>query len=166
MSPQDTLPVGQDRPAEPAPSEAPPPENLAEELLDALAQVLEVLVAELPLLRAMRTAEIGRLAERKVRAASGYHALLQKLSGEPALAEGFSAEQRRSLRQAAQRVAAATTDNALALRAGLEANHRLVRVIASAVESQQQGGGYRSLGQARGGGFRQPPPAVSVNRVL
>ena len=166
MNPLDTLPPAEPDPATSA-AERPSPDSLATALLDALGQVLTVLEAELPLLRALRTDEIGGLASAKATAASSYQSLVQKLRAEPALAEGFSATQRAALHQAAQRLAAATTENALALRAGLEANHRLVRVIASAVETQHQGGpNYCPLDGNRGGGFKQTPPAVSVNRVL
>lgn len=154
-------------PPEPLLPETLAPEALAEALLDSLAQVLGVLEAELPLLRAMRTKEIGGLAADKSAATASYQSLLQKLRGEPKLIESFTSAQRVNLRRAALRLAEATAENARALHSGLEANHRLVQVIASAVEKQQLGDtGYRPRGRGHGSAFKLSPPAVSVNRVL
>ena len=62
---------------------------------------------------------------------------------------------------------AATRANARALKAGIEANTRLVRAIALAVhEAHLAGGGYLANGSLGASGAADQPLPVSVNQVL
>jgi len=72
-----------------------------------------------------------------------------------------------AIKAAAESLAAATEANALALRAGIEVNGRLVKAIAHAVRDQQSGGGrYQANGSLSDGRAADALPAVSLNQVL
>lgn len=153
-----------DRQPQPAGASA---EAFAQDLRRAVERVTGVLEREVPLLKALHGRDVDALLEEKRAATDGYTVLAEKLRASPDLLSDLPSAARDDLKAAALRLATATEANARALRAGIEANGRLVKTIAQAVGEQHLGAGrYRPDGRPRTAGSRDPAPACSVNKVL
>ena len=139
----------------------------AEDLRQAVDRITQVLEREVPLLKALKGEAIEALLDEKRAATEGYMALAERLRAAPKLLDGLAPAAREELRTAAGRLTSATEANARALRAGLEANSRLVKTIAQAVTEQSLGNNrYRADGRPRSSAPRGATPACSVNKVL
>lgn len=141
--------------------------QIAEQLTRTAGQLTALMQDEVQLLETMRTAELELLLPEKKAATKTYRDLLGRLAERPELLQDLDAQDKTAIRSAAESLAAATEANALALRAGIEVNGRLVRAIAHAVRDEQRGGDrYQANGSLTDGGPADALPAVSVNQVL
>ena len=142
-------------------------EAFAQDLRQAVDRITQVLEREVPLLKALKSEAIEAMLDEKRAATEGYLALAERLRATPKLLDGLEPAARERLQSAAGRLASATEANARALRAGLEANGRLVKTIAQAVTEQSLGNNrYRADGRPRSSAPRGATPACSVNKVL
>ena len=143
------------------------PSALADRLTSTAGRLSDVIEAEVGLLNAFRLAEVEALQAEKRDLAQDYGALMRQLEERPEVAAGFDNARKSALRAAAERLARATEANALALRAGLDANARLMTSIASAVREAQDGAGnYRADGRSAEAAANKAPLPVSINEVL
>ncbi len=141
--------------------------RIAEQLTRTVGRLTALMQDEVRLLETMRTGEIESLLPDKQAATKTYRDLLGQLADRPELLRDLDSEAKTAIKAAAQDLAAATEANALALRAGIEVNGRLVRAIAHAVRDEQRGGNrYQANGGLSEGGPVDTLPAVSVNQVL
>lgn len=141
--------------------------QIAEQLTRTVGQLTALMQDEVQLLETMRTGEIESLLPEKKSATKTYRDLLGQLAERPELLRGLGPRDKTAIKAAAESLAAATEANALALRAGIEVNGRLVRAIAHAVRDQQQGGTrYQANGSLTAGRPADALPAVSLNQVL
>ena len=142
-------------------------EALAQDLQRAVERVILVFEREVPLLKALKAQDVDGLLAEKRDATEAYTALAAKLRASPDLLKDLPTATRDDLKAAAIRLAEATEANARALRAGIEANGRLVKTIAQAVEEQHLGAGrYRPDGRPRTADTKVAAPACSINQVL
>lgn len=152
---------------EPTPAEPVTAARMAEQLSRTVGDLTALMEGEVRLLQAMRTRELESLLPDKRSAAKSYRELLERLAEQPALLRDLDAPGKAAIKAAAERLAAATAANAHALRAGIEANGRLVKTIAAAVREARPGGDrYQANGSLTDGGSAGTPPALSVNQVL
>ena len=141
--------------------------QIAEQLTRTAGRLAALMQDEVRLLETMRTAEIEALLPEKKSATKTYRDLLGRLAERPELLKDLDAGDKTAIKAAAENLAAATEANALALRAGIEVNGRLVKAIAQAVRDQQRGGDrYQANGSLSDGRPADALPAVSVNQVL
>jgi hypothetical protein len=143
------------------------PQSLSGNLIGAAGRLAELMLGEVKLLEAMRADEIAAQLPDKRAAVTDYRDLFNRLTEQPELLDDLDPATKADLGTAAERLAAATQANARALKAGIEANARLVRAIALAVhEAHLAGGGYLANGSLGASGAADQPLAVSVNQVL
>ena len=143
------------------------PAVLADRLTSTAGRLCDVIETEVGLLNAFRLAEVEALQAEKRDLAQDYGALMGQLEARPETAAAIDNTRRSALRAAAKRLAQATEANALALRAGLDANARLMTSIANAVREAQDGAGnYRADGRSAEAAANKAPRPVSINEVL
>lgn len=143
------------------------PLQLAESLVAAAGQLSEVIETEVGLLKAFKVAEVERLQGRKKALAETYGQLLGQLSARPEVVAEMETSRRSAVRAAAERLVQATEANAIALRAGIEANGRLMTNIAQAVQAQQpRSESYQADGRGADAAEDKTPVSVSLNEVL
>lgn len=143
------------------------PEQMAERLTQAALRLSELMENEVVMLEAMRSREIEAHLPDKRAAAKDYRELIARLADDPSLISDLDPRDKAVIKTAATRLALASEANARALRAGIEANTRLVKAIAQAVrESQALGDRYQANGSLSETGSSEAPLAVSVNQVL
>lgn len=141
--------------------------QIAQELTRTVDRLTALMRGEVELLETMRTSEIEALLPEKKAATKTYNNLLGQLAERPELLRDLDPQDKTAIKAAAESLAAATEANALALRAGIEVNGRLVKAIAHAVRDQQSGGGrYQANGSLSDGRAADALPAVSLNQVL
>jgi hypothetical protein len=115
----------------------------------------------------MRASRLEGLLAEKRSATHEYETLMRELSQEPDAVRNLAAPRKAEIRTAAERLAAETRANARALKAALEAHHRLMESIAAAVRSAQSAGEhYLADGRATGRPRAGAPLAISLNQVL
>ncbi len=143
------------------------PIELAERMTAAAGRLSEVIEAEVGLLRAFKIAEVEHLQAEKKSLAEDYEKLLQGLGKRPEAVTEMGEGRRGALKAAAERLARATEANAIALRAGIEANGRLMSGIARAVQEQRpRSASYHADGRAVGAEADRTPVSVSLDQVL
>ncbi len=143
------------------------PIELAERMTAAAGRLCEVIEAEVGLLRAFKIAEVERLQAEKRSLAEDYEKLLQGLGKRPEAVAEMGDGRRSALKAAAERLVRATEANAIALRAGIEANGRLMSGIARAVQEQRpRSASYHADGRAVGAESDRTPVSVSLDQVL
>ena len=143
------------------------PVELAERMTRAAGRLCDVIEAEVGLLRAFNTAEVERLQAEKKTLAEDYEKLLQGLGKRPEAVAEMGDGPRGALRAAAERLARATEANAIALRAGIEANGRLMSSIARAVQEQRpRSACYHADGRPVEADADRTPVSVSLDQVL
>lgn len=143
------------------------PIELAERMTAAAGRLCEVIEAEVGLLQAFKITEVERLQAEKRSLAEDYEKLLQGLGKRPEAVAEMGDGRRNALKAAAERLARATEANAIALRAGIEANGRLMSGIARAVQEQRpRSASYHADGRTVGAESDRTPVSVSLNQVL
>lgn len=143
-----------------------------EDLLAIVGRLSEVLEQENQALRDQRHREAAALLEEKSRLAQAYESQIKGLREVPAedLAE-VDAELRDQLREAGERVQRQMEENAILLKAAIEAGRRFMEAVADAVRDKSTTsstytarGGLRNP-KGRGGGASKTL-AVSLNQAL
>lgn len=141
--------------------------ELAERMTRAAGRLSDVIEAEVGLLRAFKIAEVERLQTEKKALAEDYEKLLRGLGACPEAVAEMGDDRRGALRAAAERLARAAEANAVALRAGIEANTRLMSGIARAVQEQRpRSACYHADGRPVEADTDRSPVSVSLDQVL
>lgn len=152
---------------EAAPAEAAPEPPRARyslrvrELLDLTDSLTEALEAETDALRSMQMDRFAELSARKVSLANGYATQLWQMRKSPDALSGLPAEEREALREATERMRAASRDNESAVRGAHEASRILMNAIARAAETcRPSATTYGANGRAASGaGYGRAVPA-------
>ena len=145
------------------------PNARAHELIGVSESLIHVMTREIELLKAGRVSDIGSLQEQKTSLAGIYETHLRNAATEPGAFAGIEPQVRADLEQVATRFQQTATENANAVRAALEMNTRLVKVIADAVtKGRPAAAGYTKTGAAAGGKTHTAPPPrpATLNRSL
>jgi len=130
-------------------------------------RLVDILERESKLLEGMDPVALAALLPDKREATASYRALIGEVAERPQALAELGAREKADLRTAAERLAQATEANARALKAGIDANRRLVGAIAQAVQKKHDPADfYQSSGRVGQGGPKGTPPAVSFNHVL
>lgn len=129
------------QPAKPASQPAATsPAKVAEETLTRIVTMIEEIIAvmdeEVPLVEGRKRAEHAELLKRKQRLTMDYRASLKTIAFNPDIVKAAPAELRAKARDAADRLAEATTRNARILRAIMTASQRLVQSIIALVKNE------------------------------
>ncbi|MGE0254116.1 MAG: hypothetical protein AB7N54_07410 [Alphaproteobacteria bacterium] len=142
----------------------------ADNLIRVTTRLSELMEAEVAMLRGARARDIQALQADKAALAAVYERLMGDVGKDPSALGRIDPARRRTLTAAGRRLEAAAADNAVALRTAIEANHRMMRAIADAVEDEKKAklpytrrgvlAGYGGRASRRGGG------AVAVNQTL
>ena len=111
----------------------PPNSPLSERLAGAVVRLTTVLEREVGLLRGTDARPLAALVLEKREATKEYRDLLTEFGQQDAALAGLDGARRDELATLGHRLAAATEANVRALKAGIEANARLVRTISQAV---------------------------------
>ncbi len=153
---------------QPAPQPAPlAPAELAERLAATAGRLSDVIEAEIDLLHAYKVAEVERLQVEKQALTQDYEALVRRLEERPETVDEMDETRRSAVKEAAERLVRATEANAVALRAGIEANGELMSSIAHAVKEQRsRSAQYQADGRAIGADEDLTPVSISLNEVL
>lgn len=130
-------------------------------------RLTDVLERESKLLEGMDPVALAALLPDKREATASYRALMGEAAERPEALEQLPADEKAGLRKAAERLARAIEANARALKAGIDANRRLVGAIAEAVQKKHDPADfYQASGRVGHGAAHGAPPAVSINHVL
>lgn len=142
----------------------------ADNLIRVTTRLSELMEAEVAMLRGMRARDIQALQSDKAALAAVYERLMGDVGKDPSALRQLAPRHRHALEIAGRRLEAAAADNAIALRTAIEANHRLMRAIADAVEDEKKSkltytrrgmlAGYAGKASRRAGS------AVAVNQTL
>ncbi len=159
------------QPSHPTPAEtrtAPlAPAELAERLAATAGRLSDVIETEVDLLRAYKVTEVERLQAEKQALTRDYETLTRSLEERPEAVAEMDETRRGAVKAAAERLVRATEANAVALRAGIEANGRLMTGIARAVKEQRpRSAQYQADGRAIGADEDLSPVSVSLDEVL
>src|SRR3546814_3654712 len=108
---------------------------------------------EVELLRGRRARDIKALQSDKETLSAVYQRMMVDLRATPDALTGLDDGRKSALRRAAARLETAASGNAIALRTAIEANHRLMEAIASAIrertaETPPYGAHGREIGRA------------------
>ena len=140
---------------------------LGQRLAAEARRLIEILERESKLLEGMDPVALAALLPDKREATANYRALIGEAAERPESLARLGAREKADLRTAAERLAHATEANARALKAGIDANRRLVGAIAQAVQKKHDPADfYQSSGRVGHGAPKGAPPAVSFNHVL
>ncbi len=130
-------------------------------------RLTDILGRESKLLEGMDPIALAALLPDKREATASYRALIEQVARRPELLGELGAGEKADLRAAAADLASATEANARALKAGIDANRRLVGAIAEAVQKKHDPADfYQSSGRVGQATPNGAPPAVSFNHVL
>ena len=145
------------------------PNVRAHELIGVSESLIHVMTQEIELLKDGKVSEIASLQEQKASLAGIYENHLRTAAVEPGTFAGLEPGVRSNLEQVSVRFQQAAAENANAVRAAMEMNARLVKVIADSVTSAApSAAGYTKTGAAPGGPSRNAPPPrpATLNRSL
>ena len=143
------------------------PTELAERLAATAGRLSDVIETEIELLRGYKVAEVERLQAEKQALTQDYETLTRSLEERPEAVAEMGETRRGAVKAAAERLVRATEANAVALRAGIEANGRLMTGIARAVKEQRpRSAQYQADGRAIGADEDLSPVSVSLDEVL
>ena len=136
----------------------------AEDLQHAALRLSELLEHEVALLRDMRVSDIEALQDAKSNATNVYHKLMHETQRQPDVMRQIDSARRDKLRDLAERLATATSQNAIALNAAIRAHQRVMQAIADAMRAQQTTERpYGSDGSSRRGPV---PISISIDERL
>ncbi len=137
------------------------------ELIEIASRLITLMEEETRLLRAMRPRDLDRLQEEKSRLSHAYEERVGALRADTAAIAVVVPALKEELRRTLTRFEKVAEENALALKAATEANHRLLRIIADAVAEQQADTPvYSSDGNIRRGNGKPKSVSISLNREL
>ena len=141
----------------------------AQELITVSQSLIQVMTEEIETLKAGKVAEIEPMQTQKAALTGVYESHLRGAAEDPAAFGAMEEEIRDRLAEVTTRFQSVAKENAVAVRAALDMNARLVRVIADAVVGGTPvAAGYTKSGAAPGGQSRgavSPAPA-SLNQSL
>ena len=140
----------------------------ADDLQQATTRLSELLEHEVALLRDMRVHDIEALQDDKNSATSTYHKLMHETQRQPEILRQLDDRRRDRLRNLAERLATATSANAIALSVAIRANQRVMQAIADAVRAEQAKEQlYSRDGRLSGGNPRaRAPLSISIDQRL
>jgi flagellar biosynthesis/type III secretory pathway chaperone len=145
------------------------PNARAHELIGVSESLIHVMTQEIELLKAGKVSEIEPLQEQKQSLAGLYETHLRSVAAEPGAFADIEPAIRDDLEQAAVRFQTTAAENANAVRAAMDVNAQLVKVIAdSVIRSAPSASGYTKTGAIPTGPARNAPPPrpATLNRSL
>lgn len=147
-------------------SDAPHPETsaveAATELLETTSQLIDVLDAEIDMLRAMQPDAMQELQQDKIVLAAAFEAQVNRLQAEPEAIDALDPELRAELARATALFKDALAENERSLRAAKRVTDGVLASIVDAAERHTQSGGYAATGEQRAQGGGQPQ-SLAVN---
>jgi flagellar biosynthesis/type III secretory pathway chaperone len=145
------------------------PNARAQELITVSQSLIQVMTQETETLKAGNVAEIEPMQTQKAALTGLYESHLRGAAEDPAAFGAVEPEIRDQLAEITTQFQSVAAQNAVAVRAALDMNARLVQVIADAVvRGTPVAAGYTKTGAAPGGRSRGAAPAApaSLNQSL
>ncbi|MBK1697714.1 flagellar protein FlgN [Rhodovibrio salinarum] len=135
------------------------------DLLETTLRLIDVLEAEIEMLRGMRPEEMQALQQDKIVLAAAYESQLQRLSDHPEIADSLSEELRAELKEATDSFQEVLAANERALRAAKAATKGVLKTVVDTANRQDPRVSYNTDGRPS---HRNPraPHAVSVDQRL
>ena len=121
-----------------AEADAPEGSDKADQILDAIDLLLDLIDEENEALEAHDDKTVIALQDRKEKLSRLYEGHMRAVAQNPSLLNGITEEQRDDLKEAAAELREAAEDNRRLLHAEMEANNRLLRAIVNAVKDKHQ----------------------------
>jgi hypothetical protein len=134
----------------------------AAELLETTSRLIDVLDAEIDMLRAMQPDAMQALQEDKIVLAAAFEAQVTRLQAEPEAVEALDPELRAELARATALFKDALAENERSLRAAKQVTDGVLASIVDAAERHAPSGGYAATGEQRAQGPSQPQ-SLAVN---
>jgi len=137
------------------------------DLIELTETLASLLMQENRALREKRSSEATGLLEKKNELCRIYEARIQNLGNAPEQIAKAAPEQIKKLRELGEKVNLMLDENAGLLKITIEANRRVVNMVADAVKAQQPGPGtYSAKGMSGRGDHHSAPTslAISVDR--
>ena len=145
------------------------PNNRLSDLVTITSRLIDLLERENESLKSHRTEEIHLLLDEKATLARVYETRLKGLSEKSDVLTGTDVNLRQKLRELAEKVETLIAENGKLLHVTIEANRRVVDLIAEAVQAQQPSAGtYSSDAQAstHGNNAGSQRVALSLDQTL
>jgi len=138
-------------------------------LIEITERLAELLHKENNALRERRADEAVQYLDEKNELARIYESRVKGLPNNPDIMDEIPSELRERLRQIGEKVNLLVEENGRLLKITIDANRRVVELVAEAVKTQKQGTGIYSANGLADGGKRSSAPqnmAISVNQTL
>ena len=145
------------------------PNARAQELITVSQSLIQVMTEEIETLKAGKVAEIESMQTQKSALTGVYESHMRGAAEDPGAFGAVEPEIRDRLAEVTTRFQSVAAENAIAVRAALDMNARLVQVIADAVvRGTPVAAGYTKTGAAPGRRSRGavPPTPASFNQSL
>ena len=145
------------------------PTNRVNDLILITGRLAELLAHENEALGNQRPRDVDSLLEEKNALINAYESRIQGLADDPDELAKVDPDLRERLRGLGDKLAALMDNNARLLKAGMEANRRLVHAVAEAVKSSRpRANTYSASGTAtvNGNGAAPPSAPISLDRTL